>query len=79
MLFPHFSENETPEQSEARKEADNKRKQDELAGLTTREKRDRTAKSNAQRDMKRMAEDEATAADRKIFEAAQRKKLRSAP
>ena len=79
MIFSYFSASETPEESQARKEANNKQTKDKWAGLTTREKRDRTAKSNAQRDMKRIAEDEVTAADRKIFEAAQRKKLRSAP
>ena len=69
----NFRENETPKETEARKEKDNvqhKRKRDTLP---LREQKQRNAKSNAMREMKRQALDENELAELKTKEASMKK------
>ena len=72
-----FSENETPEESQARKGKKNEHRRNKWAEYSTREKRERTAKSNANREIKRIAEDEVSAANRRRVEANQKMNQRT--
>ena len=67
-----FRENETPQQKEVRISKDNER----YSSLSTRERRDRNAKSNAIRDIKRQALDENELNDLKKKEAVSKKLTR---
>ena len=77
--FVLFRKSQTAEQYESNKSKSRKRAKKHYDSMPIREKLDRAAKSNGARDLRRQAEDEITAEDRRKFEAAQKKKLRIAP
>ena len=79
VIFQNFRANETDEQANIRKAKNNAQRREAWQEMPQPVKQKRIAAINAQKKFRHQAEDEITTADRQKFEAAQRKKLRSAP